>query len=111
MSSIDRQNQSITTMDQEQALRIVKDYKEAISHLFDTTKVYLYGSYSKGNARPESDIDVAVIVPQLKNDWLKLSTRLWVIAPKVDLHIEPVLLEENEPSPLYDDVMRTGIAV
>jgi predicted nucleotidyltransferase len=98
-------------MDQEQALRIVKDYKEAISHLFDTTKVYLYGSYSKGNARPESDIDVAVIVPQLKNDWLKLSTRLWVIAPKVDLHIEPVLLEENEPSPLYDDVMRTGIAV
>jgi len=61
--------------------------------LFDTAKVYLYGSYSKGNARPESDIDVAVIVPKLNNDWLKLSTRLWVIAPKVDLHIEPVFLE------------------
>ena len=98
-------------MDQEQALRIVKEYKAAISYLFDTAKVYLYGTYSKGNARPESDIDVAVIVPKLNNDWLKLSTRLWVIAPKVDLHIEPVLLEENEPSPLYDDVMRTGIAV
>ena len=98
-------------MDQEQALSIVKDYKKAISHLFDAATVYLYGSYSKGNARPESDIDVAVIVPKLNNDWLKLSTRLWMIAPKVNLLIEPVLMEANEPSPLYDDVMRTGIAV
>ena len=98
-------------MDKEQALGIVKKYKEAISHLFDTADVYLYGSYSKGTAHQESDIDVAVIVPQLEGDWLKLSTRLWVIAPKIDLHIEPVLMEKNEPSPLYDDVMRTGIAV
>lgn len=29
-------------------------------------KVYLYGSYSKGNAHAESDIDVAVIVPKLQ---------------------------------------------
>ena len=98
-------------MDQEQALGIVRNYKEAIAHLFDTAKVYLYWSYSKGTARPESDIDVAVIVPSLKNDWLQLSTRLWVIAPKVDIHIEPVLMEENEPSPLYEDVLRSGIAV
>ena len=78
---------------------------------FDTATVYLYGSYSKGNAHAESDIDVAVIVPKLHDDWLKLSTRLWMIAPKVDIHIEPVLMEEDEPSPLYCDVMRTGIAV
>ena len=98
-------------MEKEKAIGIVKDYKAAISHLFDTAKVYLYGSYSKGKAHAESDIDVAVIVPELRGDWLKLSTRLWMIAPKVDIHIEPVLLEEDEPSPLYRDIMRTGIAV
>ena len=98
-------------MDKEQAIGIVRDYKTAISGLFDSAKVYLYGSYSKGTAGEESDIDVAVIVPQLHDDWLKLSTRLWVIAPKVNYLIEPVLMEENEPSPLYQDVMRTGIAV
>jgi len=98
-------------MDKEQAIGIVKDYKAAISHLFDSPKVYLYGSYSKGNAHAESDIDVAVVVPELRDDWLELSTRLWLIAPKVDIHIEPVLMEENEPSPLYRDVMRTGIPV
>ena len=89
----------------------MKDYKAAIADLFDSAKVYLYGSYSKGTAHPESDIDVAVIVPELQGDWLKLSTRLWVIAPKINYLIEPVLMEENEPSPLYDDVMKTGIAV
>ncbi len=98
-------------MDKEQALVIARDYKSAISHLFDTARVYLYGSYSKGNAHAESDIDVAVIVPKLHDDWLKLSTRLWMIAAKVDIHIEPVLMEGNEPSPLSRDVMRTGIAV
>jgi len=27
--------------------------------------VYLYGSYSKGTAREDSDIDVAVVVPEV----------------------------------------------
>jgi predicted nucleotidyltransferase len=98
-------------MDKEQVIEIVRDYKAAISGLFDSAKIYLYGSYSKGNAGPESDIDVAVIVPHLHDDWLKLSTRLWMIAPKVNYLIEPVLMEEDEPSPLYRDVMSTGIAV
>lgn len=100
------------TLTQEEALSLVREYKRVISPRFNgQMKVYLYGSYSKGNAHAESDIDVAVIVPKLHDDWLKLSTRLWMIAPKVDIHIEPVLMEENEPSPLYRDVMRTGIAV
>ena len=98
-------------MDKEQAISIARDYKAAIADLFDTAKVYLYGSYSKGNAHVESDIDVAVVVPRLTDDWLQLSTRLWLIAPKVNLLIEPVLMAEDEPSPLYEDVMRTGIAV
>ena len=46
-------------MDKEQVIEIVRDYKAAISGLFDSAKIYLYGSYSKGNAGPESDIDVA----------------------------------------------------
>lgn len=98
-------------MDKEQALKIVRDYKNAISDTFSTAQVYLYGSYSKGNAGPESDIDVAVIVPRYHDSWLKLSTRLWMIAPKVNILIEPVLMEKGEDSPLYRDVMRTGIAV
>ena len=51
---------------QAEALDIVKEYKQVIAPLFDgKVKVYLYGSYSKGNPNPWSDIDVAVIVPAL----------------------------------------------
>ena len=100
------------TLRQEEALELVREYKRVIASRFDKrTKVYMFGSYSKGSAHPDSDIDVAVVVPQLHDDWLKLSTRLWMIAPKVNYLIEPVLMEENESSPLYRDVMRTGIAV
>ena len=97
---------------QAEALDVVRAYKQAIAPLFDgKAKVYLYGSYSKGNANPWSDIDVAVVIPTLEGDWLKLSIALTRNVRKVNLRIEPVLMIENQWSPLYEDVMLTGIAV
>ena len=58
-----------------------------------------------------SDIDIAVVVPLLDGDWLTATTKLWTASRKLNTLIEPVLLEERYPSPLYDDVLRTGIAV
>lgn len=98
-------------MDKEQALNLVRQYKQAISSIFASSKVFLYGSYSKDTAKENSDIDVAVIVPSLGNDWLKLSGKLWYATLSVSTLIEPVLLEEGDPSPLYRDIMKTGVAV
>ena len=96
----------------DEALSLVRDYKRVITPRFSTEpKVYMYGSYSKGYPKPESDIDVAVIVPRVEGDWLTISTDLCVDVDKVNILIEPVLLEEGQNSPLYDDVMRTGVAV
>ncbi len=103
-------NSKVLTRDE--ALQIVKDYKKVIASRFKTEpKVYMYGSYSKGYQKPESDIDVAVVVPHVEGDWMDLSTDLWLDVDKVNILIEPVLLEEGHHSPLYDDVMRTGVAV
>ena len=97
----------------EEAIDIVRRYKEVIAPRFDrNTKVLLFGSYSKGNPHEWSDIDVAVIVPKIADGkWLEWSTSLWHDVKQVSLLIEPVLLEQNEPSPLYRDVMRTGVMV
>jgi predicted nucleotidyltransferase len=96
----------------EEALKLVRDYKQVISSRFsEEPKVYMYGSYSKGYPKPESDIDVAIIVSKVDGDWLTISTDLWMDVDKVNSLIEPVLLEEGQHSPLYDDVMRTGVAV
>ncbi len=98
-------------MDKEQALNLVKQYKQVVCSILSSPKVFLYGSYSKGTATKDSDIDVAVIVPSLGNDWLKISGKLWYATLAVSTLIEPVLLEEGDNSPLYRDIMKTGVAV
>lgn len=100
------------TLGKDEAISLVRQYKQLISPRFDSVpKVYLYGSYSKGYANPWSDIDVAVIVPVINGDKFDISTDLTLDGWKVSPLIEPVLMAEDEPSPLYDDVMRTGIAI
>ena len=118
MSIHTRPNETILPMDtpktltREEALDLVRGYKRVISPRFkNQVKVYMYGSYSKGNANPWSDIDVAVIVPSIDGEWLDVSTDISLDAIRFNTLIEPVLMEENEPSPLYRDVMRTGVAV
>ncbi len=98
-------------MDKEQAVELVRKYKNAISKDFKDAKVYLFGSYSKGVARPESDIDVAVVVSRLDGDWLEKTSLLWQYTLGVTTLIEPVLIAESTPSPLYEDILRTGIAI
>lgn len=72
----------------------------------------MYGSYAKGYANPDSDIDVAVILPEsdITDRW-EQTADLWSDIRKVSVLIEPVLMEDNEDSMLYREVMRTGVTV
>jgi len=101
------------TLRQDEALELVRKFKEIIAPRFDErTKVYMFGSYSKGYANPDSDIDVAVVVPKIEEGkWFEWAKSLWHDVRQVSFLIEPVLLEQDETSPLYRDVMHTGIAV
>ena len=100
-------------LSRDEALDLVRQYKQVIMPRFNgQAKVLMFGSYSKGNPNPWSDIDVAVIVPAVAEDkWLETSVALGKDSDKVSLLIEPVLMAENRWSPLYDDVMRTGVPV
>ena len=101
-----------TIISRNEALDLVRQYKHIIArHFHQEPRVLMYGSYSKGNANRNSDIDVAVVVSSYGDRKLELSKALWHDVDEVSLLIEPVLLSEDQPSPLYDDVMRTGIAV
>lgn len=96
-------------MDKRQALILAKKYKSTVSAMFDTADVYLFGSYSKGTATKDSDIDVAIVVPDFKGNRYAMLPKLWRATTSVSTLIEPVLLDENHWCPLYDEVMRTGI--
>lgn len=65
------------TLEYNEALSLVRRYKQVIASRFPTEpRVMLYGSYCKGNANPDSDIDVAVIVPTYGDKKMELLTRV-----------------------------------
>ena len=73
--------------------------------------LYLYGSYSKGNYREDSDIDIAVVVEHLDDHYFEATPLLWKLRRKISNLIEPVLLIEDMSNPLYCDIARTGILI
>lgn len=97
----------------DEALSLVRRYKQVIAPRFKTEpQVYMFGSYSKGHPSPWSDIDVAVVIPSIKDeDWLERSADLWHDVDEVSLLIEPILIAQNEDSLLYRDILRSGVAV
>ena len=98
-------------MDLDKVIDVVRRYKDRVVSVMGPAQVYLYGSYSKGTAREDSDIDVAVVVPEVHDDFLKASSLLWSLTWDVNTLIEPVLIDARYPSPLYEDIMVTGVAV
>ena len=95
------------------ALELVRRYKNVIASRFDPAmKVMMFGSYAKDCPNEWSDIDVAVIVPKIEEGkWWAISTSLCRDTRDISCYIEPILLESGEDSPIYREVMRTGIAV
>lgn len=97
-------------MDKEQAIVLAKRYKEMVAERLPLKALYLYGSYSKGNYREDSDIDIAV-VEHLDDNYFEDTPLLWKLRRKISNLIEPVLLIEDMSNPLYCDIARTGILI
>ena len=86
------------TLTRDEALELVRRYKRVISARFDVEPKVI-------------DIDVAVIVPTYGSSKFELSKKLWRDVREVSFLIEPVLMAEDRQSPLYHDVIRTGVTV
>ncbi len=98
-------------MDRKQAIELAKKYKAMVAEHYPLKALYVYGSYSKGGYTEKSDIDIAVVVDSIGDDYLKKSSLLWTLGRKVSSLIEPVLLTEDDSNPLYYDVLRTGVLI
>ena len=98
-------------MDKGQALDLARKYKAMVAEHLPLKALYLYGSYSKGDFTDESDIDIAVVVSKRSDSYFEDTLLLWKLGRKVTDLIEPVLLAEYDDSPLYADILRTGVLV
>ncbi len=98
-------------MDKEQAIKLAHRYKAVVAENLPLKALYLYGSFSKGTYTADSDIDIAVIVDHLNEDYFADTPLLWKLKRKISNLIEPVLLTEDQNNPLYSDILKTGILI
>ena len=98
-------------MDKEQAIKLAQRYKAAVAEFLPLKALYLYGSFSKGTNTPDSDIDIAVVVEYMNDDYFVDTPILWKLKRKISNLIEPVLLVEDDRNPLYADILKTGIRI
>lgn len=99
-------------MDKTEAIEHVRRYAELVCRSLDVEKIVMFGSHARGTAREESDIDVAVILDDLNEDWLGLVTRLHRLTRDVDINIEPVVLQRSKDrSGFLQHIMETGEVV
>jgi predicted nucleotidyltransferase len=98
-------------MDKEQAIELAQRYKAIVAERLSLKSLYLYGSYSKGNQTEDSDIDIAVVVERMSDNYFDDTPLLWKLKRKVSNLIEPVLLTEDFDNPLYADVLKSGILI
>lgn len=99
-------------MDKTEVIEILKRYKELLSKHINFESLILYGSYTRGNQREDSDIDVAVVVDEMSGDYFETRPILWKISREVDDRIEPLIFEKkHDASGFLEEVMRSGIVI
>lgn len=100
-------------MDKRKALEIASDYLRFLIYekKYRINKAYLFGSYSRGNYTEDSDIDVAIVMPGLK-DIIETQIQLMVLRRNFSIDIEPHPFKEadfNYSNPLASEILKNGI--
>ena len=96
-------------MDRIEVERIANDYSVLVRESMPIQKIVLFGSQLNGNAGVDSDIDIAVVVRGITGDYLSIVNQLYRLRSKVNLYIEPILLDElKDKSGFLAEVLKTG---
>jgi predicted nucleotidyltransferase len=99
-------------MDKKAAINIAREYAKLVLQNIKPIEIILYGSYAKGTAREDSDIDIAVIVSDVIHDFLDEATMLYTLRREIDDRIEPKLIvESHDYSGFLEDVRKTGYII
>jgi predicted nucleotidyltransferase len=74
--------------------------------------VYLFGSYAKGTANKDSDIDVALVVNHFEGDYFDVIPPIWRLTERVDFRIEPhVIARDTDYAGFLDEIQHTGVKI
>jgi len=93
----------------------VKDYQALVKKSdfpMPIEAVYLFGSFAKGTANKDSDIDVALVVNHFDGDYFEVIPPIWRLRENIDFRIEPhVIARDTDYAGFLDEIQRTGVQI
>ena len=97
----------------EEVIDKVEAYARRVAERYHPRLIVVYGSYARGTATKDSDIDIAVICDSLGGDYLENAAALFRLRRDIDLRIEPILIEasDTDGNDFYQEVLRIGKVV
>lgn len=99
----------------DQAVKLVRKYiGELKRNKIPIEKAILFGSYAKGHAEAESDIDVALVSEVFSGDWFEDRRKIIPLRRKIDNRIEPLPFKPEDFENgriLVEEIKKTGIVV
>ena len=102
---------------------LIKQYVNEIKQIYGThlRQIILYGSYARGDFRPDSDIDIMILLDlsdlELKAYSQKLSYMTYDFNMDHDLDIKPIAKSEEhfkkwcENYPFYANINKEGVVL
>jgi uncharacterized protein len=104
-------------MSQREVIKKIKRYCKLLdSSGIPVEKAFLYGSWARGDAGSESDIDVMIVSSRFDSDDYLVKAKAWRMTEQVDLRIEPYTVGLNKflndhISPLLQIVKEQGVEI
>ena len=101
-------------MDKNKASEVARRYVDFLrKNIPNIKKVYLFGSYAKGNTNVDSDIDLAIVFENL-SDTFDMQVQLMKLRRKFDNRIEPHAFRESDfeiSNPLAMEILSNSIEI
>lgn len=95
---------------------VVCRFKAALAEAgFSRVRVFVFGSYARNEARPDSDIDICLVSSVFKGNTERYRKKAVFIAFKIDPRIQVVVAEPEKfksdvLSPLFSSIRKEAIA-
>ena len=103
---------------EEKHLRILREFADKVRAVYPNARVWAFGSYVRGTATPESDLDICVTIPEMRSDdRVAVSDIAWEVGFAHDMHLSTIVIAEKDfehgpvsANPLLDTIRNEGVA-